>query len=103
MASGRSPTSSCARSSSAADQSPRLTARQLELLRILATGATYEEAGQRLGISHQTVKNHMTGAYRRLNVGNLAAAFVELGWLAPRQAYVWFEVPSPTSYLSVTS
>ena len=61
-----------------------LTPRELEVLRLLAAGATYSSAAARLGISPHTVVTHVKNAYRKLDVHCAAAAVmraVELGLL----------------------
>jgi DNA-binding CsgD family transcriptional regulator len=45
---------------------PRLTPRQLDVLRLLAQGVRSDEIARRLGISPVTVANHAAGALRRL-------------------------------------
>lgn len=62
-----------------------LAPRELEVLEMLATGCTMHEAADRLGISAQTIKNHTSSAYHRLDVNGLVEAFVKLGWLVVRQ------------------
>ena len=44
-----------------------LRRREVEILRVLASGVTLQAAGDRLGLSYQTIKN-----------------FAKLGWLVPR-------------------
>jgi DNA-binding CsgD family transcriptional regulator len=59
-----------------------LTPREVDVLRLLATGCTYSQAAQRLGISPHTVVTHIKNAYRKLDVHSAAAAVmrvVELG------------------------
>jgi len=53
-----------------------LTGRQLEVLRLVAAGDSYEEVAKRLGISHWTVREHMDVVLRRLEVPNRTAAVV---------------------------
>jgi DNA-binding NarL/FixJ family response regulator len=47
---------------------PLLTARQLELLRLLQLGLDNQSIAQKLGLSVKTVENHLTRLYRQLNV-----------------------------------
>lgn len=54
--------------------SDRLTARQLEALELLAEGLSNKEIGERLSRSAQTVKNHLTTAYRRIGVSGRTEA-----------------------------
>jgi DNA-binding CsgD family transcriptional regulator len=62
-----------------------LTARELDVLRLLASGCSYWQTAMRLGISPHTVVSHVKNAYRKLGVHNAPAAVmraVELGLLA---------------------
>lgn len=66
-----------------------LTPRELEVLRLLASGCSYWQAAARLGISPHTVVTHVKNAYRKLDVHSAAAAVmraVELGMLPLQQA-----------------
>lgn len=59
-----------------------LTPREVDVLRLLATGCTCSQAAQRLGISPHTVVTHIKNAYRKLDVHSAAAAVmraVQLG------------------------
>lgn len=47
-----------------------LTSRQVEVLRLVAQGLTYKEAGARLFISERTVKYHMGEIVERLQLAN---------------------------------
>lgn len=51
-----------------------LTARERELLAVLAKGWTNEQIASRIGISHNTVKYHLKNLYEKLNVNNRAMA-----------------------------
>lgn len=51
-----------------------LSERQLEVLRLVAEGCSYEEIGARLFISVNTVKFHVRSIYLRLGVRNRMAA-----------------------------
>jgi DNA-binding CsgD family transcriptional regulator len=53
---------------------PRLTARQWELMRLLAAGHTNTQIARRLGISEGTVRTHLENIYERLNVSSRTAA-----------------------------
>jgi DNA-binding NarL/FixJ family response regulator len=53
---------------------PRLTPRQWELLRLLATGYTNTQIARRLGISEGTVRSHLEAIYTRLGVSSRTAA-----------------------------
>jgi LuxR family maltose regulon positive regulatory protein len=61
-----------------------LTAKELEVLRLLATRLSRREIGQRLYVSLNTVKTHQRALYRKLGVECRAAAVArgrELGLL----------------------
>lgn len=47
-----------------------LTAREIEVSRLIATGFSNKQIGERLKISEQTVKNHTHAIYRKLTVNN---------------------------------
>lgn len=51
-----------------------LSGRQLEVLKLLADGCSYEEIGTRLFITLNTVKFHVRSIFVRLGVGNRMAA-----------------------------
>ncbi|TDD45970.1 response regulator transcription factor [Nonomuraea terrae] len=51
-----------------------LSARELEILRLIAGGATNREAAARLFISEATVKSHVLHIYAKLGVNDRAAA-----------------------------
>lgn len=53
---------------------PELTARELEVLRVTATGASNKEIAEELSISPQTVMVHLRSVYRKLNVTSRTAA-----------------------------
>jgi two-component system, NarL family, nitrate/nitrite response regulator NarL len=52
----------------------RLTGRQLEVLRLIATGLSNKEIGHRLSVSEKTVKAHVTEIFRALGVANRTQA-----------------------------
>ncbi|MBV9801667.1 MAG: response regulator transcription factor [Solirubrobacterales bacterium] len=54
-------------------QSP-LTSRELEVLQLVAGGATNGEIAQKLWVTEQTVKFHLSNVYRKLEVGNRTEA-----------------------------
>jgi DNA-binding NarL/FixJ family response regulator len=51
-----------------------LTARELEVLRLVAAGATNGEIARSLWVTEQTVKFHLSNVYRKLDVGNRTEA-----------------------------
>lgn len=51
-----------------------LTARETEVLQLIALGHTYGEVGDVLGISSHTVNSHIKNAYRKLSVNTGGAA-----------------------------
>ena len=65
-----------------------LTAREADVLSLLAHGCTYEQIALRLGISIHTVTSHIKNCYRKLEVHCAAAAVmraIELRLLASEQ------------------
>ena len=52
----------------------KLTTRERQVLRLLATGLTYAQVAQALGISLHTVCTHTKNLYRKLEVHNAPAA-----------------------------
>lgn len=53
-----------------------LTERQMEVIRLLATGASNKVIAQTLGISPSTVKNHLDTIFDKMGVGNRLQAVV---------------------------
>jgi DNA-binding CsgD family transcriptional regulator len=53
-----------------------ISPRQLEILRLVAKGMSNDEIADQLGISRQTVKNHMTAAMRALGARRRGQAVV---------------------------
>ena len=51
-----------------------LTPRELDVLRLLASGCTYLQIAVQLGVSPHTVVTHIKNAYRKLDVHTGAAA-----------------------------
>ena len=71
---------------------PRPTPRQVEIIRLAAQGLSYAEIGNKIGISHQTVRNHMsltpTGLYRRIGASSQCHALAILirdGYIATEE------------------
>lgn len=67
------------------EESPSvLTARELEVLRAMATGKNRDQAATELGIGPETVKTHLRTIMRKLNASNTVAAIttaIRLGLL----------------------
>lgn len=60
----------------AAGQSPHLTPRQMDVLRHLAAGHSTERIAEALGISTETVRNHVRGILERLDVHSRLEAVI---------------------------
>jgi putative nucleotidyltransferase with HDIG domain len=61
-----------------------LTDRELQVLRLLATGAAAKQVALQLGCSLSTVHNHLHHVYKKLNVTGQAQALLmarEMGWV----------------------
>ena len=54
-----------------------LTPRELDVVRLLGRGCTYEQAALQLGVSPHTVVTHIKNAYRKLDVHSAAAAVMQ--------------------------
>ncbi len=54
----------------AADDTPRLTDRETEVLRLVAKGLSYKQIAERLVLSHRTVQNHVQNTLRKLQMHN---------------------------------
>ena len=54
----------------AADDTPRLTERETEVLRLVAKGLSYKQIADRLVLSHRTVQNHVQNTLRQLQMHN---------------------------------
>lgn len=64
-----------------------LSAREMEVLRLMVAGLSNKEIAYRLGISHQTVKNHVTAILDKLGVADRTQATVYAlrhGWIPLR-------------------
>jgi DNA-binding NarL/FixJ family response regulator len=55
---------------SALPGAPRLTDRETEVLRLVATGMSYKQIADRLVLSHRTVQNHVQNTLRKLQMHN---------------------------------
>jgi len=61
-----------------------LSPREMEILEAVTNGLSNKEIANKLGISQQTVKNHMTSILRKLDVGDRTQAAVKAlkhGWV----------------------
>ena len=52
------------------EDSPLLTERETEILRLVAKGLTYRQIADRLVLSHRTVQNHVQNTLRKLQLHN---------------------------------
>ena len=62
-----------------ADPRAELSAREVEVLRLVADGCTNRAVATRLGIGEATVKTHLVHVYEKLGVGDRASA-VRTAW-----------------------
>jgi DNA-binding NarL/FixJ family response regulator len=61
-----------------------MTAREIQVLRLVARGQTNKAIGQELGISDRTVQGHLANIYGKLGVGGRTEAVTEAlrqGWI----------------------
>lgn len=66
-----------------------LSNREMEILQFVTDGSSNKEIAAKLGISQQTVKNHMTSILKKLNVETRTQAVVNAlrqGWVRPKNA-----------------
>lgn len=71
---GHAPPESSVRSASAPSRDCRLTAREREVLGLVALGLTNRQIAARLFLSRRTVEQHLSSIYNRLGVSTRAAA-----------------------------
>ncbi|MUM19110.1 MULTISPECIES: response regulator transcription factor [unclassified Mycobacteroides] len=57
-------------SARASDDTPRLSDRETEVLRLVAKGLSAKQIATRLSLSHRTVENHVQSTLRKLQLGN---------------------------------
>jgi DNA-binding NarL/FixJ family response regulator len=53
-----------------ASDTPRLTEREAEILRMVGTGLSYKQVAERLVLSHRTVQNHVQNTLQKLHLHN---------------------------------
>lgn len=53
-----------------APDTPRLTDREAEILRMVGTGMSYKQIAERLVLSHRTVQNHVQNTLNKLHLHN---------------------------------
>src|SRR5258706_4653024 len=53
-----------------APDTPRLTEREAEILRMVGTGISYKQIAERLVLSHRTVQNHLLKTLNKLHLHN---------------------------------
>ncbi|WP_341729113.1 response regulator transcription factor [Brooklawnia sp.] len=53
-----------------ADDSPALTPREADVLRLVAKGLSYRDIAEQLFVSHRTVQNHVQNVLRKLQLHN---------------------------------
>jgi len=61
-----------------------MTERELEVVRLLASGKTYKQVARALDLSQSTVRNHLHNVYQKLGVVDRAQAVIvsrENGWI----------------------
>jgi DNA-binding NarL/FixJ family response regulator len=61
----------------ASSELQKLTAREREILELLASGSLYKQIGDRLGISFSTVRAHVRNIYEKLHVQSRTEATVK--------------------------
>lgn len=71
------------RSGTGSSSAPRLTEREIEVLRLVAKGLSARDAASELGVSHRTVQNHVHNVLGKLQLRNR----VELTRFALREGY----------------
>lgn len=55
-------------------RSHRLTSRERDVLKLVATGLTNREIGERLGVSPRTIDAHLRSIYGKIGVASRSAA-----------------------------
>jgi two-component system response regulator DegU len=73
-----------------------LSPREMEILQFITYGLSNKEIAQRLGISHQTVKNHITAILHKLGVNDRTQAAVytlRRGWVRLQDTHPQSDTP----------
>jgi DNA-binding NarL/FixJ family response regulator len=81
-----------------------LTHRESEILHLVARGLTNKQIGYLLGISEQTVKNHLTSLLRKIGAGDRTQAVVyalKHGWIRLPEGEETADVPAPSNSTEV--
>ena len=63
------------------DVEPGPTLRQLQVMEAYVRTGSQKAAAHECNLSIQTVKNHLTALYARLDVSNVLEALTKLGWV----------------------
>lgn len=58
-----------------------LTERELEVMKLVAAGQINKAIGHSLGVSEQTVKNHLSSILKKLGAATRSEAVVRMGWV----------------------
>jgi DNA-binding NarL/FixJ family response regulator len=74
LAGARAAHTSSAHAPAAIDDSPGLTRRELEILRLVSEGHSNAQLARMLWVTEQTVKFHLSNIYRKLDVANRTEA-----------------------------
>ena len=69
----------------------RLTSRELELVPLVAAGLRNREVASQLGVSEQTIRNHLTNIYRKLGTTNRTQMTAEA---RRRGLFAWYKTPT---------
>jgi len=59
-----------------AEIAPHLTERELEVIKVLASGKSNKEIARSLGISEKTVRNHASNIYKKLHIFDRTQAVI---------------------------
>jgi DNA-binding CsgD family transcriptional regulator len=82
-----------------------LTDRELEILHLVASGATNAEIARQLWITQQTVKFHVSNVYRKLDVANRTEAchYAHVNGLVAARLVSLSAVPAAPPVLAMAS